>query len=67
MFFVTFKNMLAFCGEVVGPMPYTKQVGYPLSAVREYLVYIITAILHLVMCFLNPQREYSPICQKRPE
>jgi hypothetical protein len=47
--FVTFRNVLIFFygGELLAPRPTTKLEGHPLSAVRDCLLNIFAATLHI--------------------
>jgi hypothetical protein len=53
--------MIRFDGEeLLAPRPTPKLEYHPLSAVRECLVNIFAATLHIVGPFLHPQPEDAP-------
>jgi hypothetical protein len=56
-----FRNIVIFYGEeLLVPRPTPKLEGHPMSAVRDCLVNVFAATLHIRWLFLHPQPEDAP-------
>jgi hypothetical protein len=56
-----FRNMVIFYGEeLLAPRPTSKLEDHPLSAVRDCLLNVFAATLHIRGPFLHPQPEDAP-------
>ena len=60
------RNIVSFYGEeLLAPRPIPKLEGHPFSAVRDCLLSVFTATLHIRRPFLHPQPEEAPCCGDR--
>jgi hypothetical protein len=60
------RNLVIFYGEeLLAPRPTPKLEDHPLSAVRDCLLNVFAATLHIWRLFLHLQSEDAPCCGDR--